>query len=201
MDEPLSNLDAKLRVETRANIAGLQARLGTTTVYVTHDQVEAMTMGHRVAVLKDGKLQQCDTPRNMYDRPANAFVAGFIGSPSMNLRTVKLGEDGAAFGDAVVRLQPSVRTAADDENITAVTLGLRPEAFSVAAEGTAQTVTLTVDLVEELGADAYVYGSLPGDDPVSDKHLVVRFDGRGTPRIGDTVRMAIRQDEAHVFHP
>ena len=201
MDEPLSNLDAKLRVETRANVAALQARLGTTTVYVTHDQVEAMTMGHRVAVLKDGKLQQCDTPRNMYDRPANAFVAGFIGSPSMNLRTVKLGEDGAAFGDAVVRLQPSVRTAADDENITAVTLGLRPEAFSVAAEGTAQTVTLTVDLVEELGADAYVYGSLPGDDPVSDKHLVVRFDGRGTPRIGDTVRMAIRQDEAHVFHP
>src|ERR1700761_4621267 len=90
MDEPLSNLDAKLRVETRSNIAGLQARLGTTTLYVTHDQVEAMTMGHRVAVLKDGVLQQVDTPRNLYDRPANAFVASFIGSPPMNLRTTTL---------------------------------------------------------------------------------------------------------------
>ncbi len=87
MDEPLSNLDAKLRVETRANLAALQHRLGTTTVYVTHDQVEAMTMGHRVAVLRDGKLQQCDTPRALYDHPENAFVAGFIGSPAMNLRT------------------------------------------------------------------------------------------------------------------
>ena len=95
MDEPLSNLDAKLRVETRANIAALQARLGTTTVYVTHDQVEAMTMGHRVAVLKDGILQQVDTPRNLYDRPVNAFVAGFIGSPAMNLLTVPM-VDGAA---------------------------------------------------------------------------------------------------------
>src|ERR687884_24304 len=90
MDEPLSNLDAKLRVETRANIAALQARLGTTTLYVTHDQVEAMTMGHRVAILRDGKLQQVDTPRNLYDSPVNAFVAGFIGSPAMNLRRVHL---------------------------------------------------------------------------------------------------------------
>src|SRR6185369_16123140 len=88
MDEPLSTLDAKLRVETRANIAALQARLGTTTIYVTHDQIEAMTMGHRVAVLKDGILQQVDTPRVLYDRPGNSFVAGFIGSPAMNLKTV-----------------------------------------------------------------------------------------------------------------
>src|SRR6201995_3546591 len=90
MDEPLSNLDAKLRVETRANIAGLQARLGTTTIYVTHDQVEAMTMGHRVAVLRDGELQQVDTPRNLYEKPCSAFVAGFIGSPAMNLRTAPI---------------------------------------------------------------------------------------------------------------
>jgi multiple sugar transport system ATP-binding protein len=201
MDEPLSNLDAKLRVETRANVAALQARLGTTTVYVTHDQVEAMTMGHRVAVLRDGKLQQCDTPRNMYDKPANAFVAGFIGSPSMNLRTVKLVDGGAQFGDAVVPLQSSVVSAATNDNLADVTLGLRPESFTVSGDGGAGAVTLTVDLVEELGADAYVYGSLPGDDPVSDKHLVVRFDGRGTPRIGDTVKMAIRKEEAHVFNP
>ena len=104
MDEPLSNLDAKLRVETRANIAALQQRLGTTTIYVTHDQVEAMTMGHRVAVLKDGVLQQVDTPRNLYDRPANAFVAGFIGSPAMNLRTVPLVPGGARLSDLVVPL-------------------------------------------------------------------------------------------------
>ena len=101
MDEPLSNLDAKLRVETRANIAELQARLGTTTVYVTHDQVEAMTMGHRVAVLKDGILQQVDTPRTLYDKPVNVFVAGFMGSPAMNLLTVPLVDDGAQLGGLV----------------------------------------------------------------------------------------------------
>src|SRR5439155_2738723 len=111
MDEPLSNLDAKLRVETRANIAALQQRLGTTTIYVTHDQVEAMTMGHRVAVLKDGVLQQCDTPRVLYDRPANAFVAGFIGSPAMNLKTVPLATDGAQLDGLTV---PLSRTALDE---------------------------------------------------------------------------------------
>ena len=109
MDEPLSNLDAKLRVETRANIAELQARLGTTTVYVTHDQVEAMTMGHRVAVLQAGGfLQQVDTPRNLYDRPANVFVAGFMGSPSMNLCKARLVEGGVQFGSEVVPLKPEV---------------------------------------------------------------------------------------------
>src|SRR5437764_157613 len=110
MDEPLSNLDAKLRVETRANIAALQQRLGTTTIYVTHDQVEAMTMGHRVAVLKDGLLQQCDTPRALYDRPANAFVAGFIGSPAMNLKTVPLSSEGAQLDGVQV---PLTRAALD----------------------------------------------------------------------------------------
>src|SRR6266498_1992493 len=110
MDEPLSNLDAKLRVETRANVAALQARLGTTTVYVTHDQVEAMTMGHRVAVLRDGKLQQCDTPRRLYDRPGNAFVAGFIGSPAMNLMRVPIAADGVVkWGTQAVPLRPEER--------------------------------------------------------------------------------------------
>src|SRR6266480_4030607 len=112
MDEPLSNLDAKLRVETRANIAALQARLGTTTIYVTHDQVEAMTMGHRVALLKDGILQQVDTPRKLYDQPCNAFVAGFIGSPAMNLRDVDLHNGGARLGNAVVPLSKAVVDAA-----------------------------------------------------------------------------------------
>src|SRR3954462_7127495 len=130
MDEPLSNLDAKLRVESRANVAALQARLGTTTVYVTHDQVEAMTMGHRVAVLKDGKLQQVDTPRNLYDKPVNAFVAGFIGSPAMNLRKAKLVSGGAQLGDAVVPLDPQVMSAANEANVSEVTIGLRPESFT-----------------------------------------------------------------------
>jgi multiple sugar transport system ATP-binding protein len=199
MDEPLSNLDAKLRVETRANVAALQARLGTTTVYVTHDQVEAMTMGHRVAVLRDGKLQQCDTPRALYDSPENAFVAGFIGSPAMNLRTAKLVSGGAQFGDLVVPLKPEVMAAANEANLSEVTLGLRPEAFSASHDGNA--VTLTVDLVEELGADSYVHARLPGDDPLTEQHLVVRFEERTTPRIGDVVKMAVRSEEEHVFHP
>src|SRR5471032_689421 len=101
MDEPLSNLDAKLRVQTRTQIASLQRRLGVTTVYVTHDQIEAMTMGDRVAVLKDGILQQCATPRRMYDHPDNVFVAGFIGSPAMNLLSTKAVEGGVTLGDAV----------------------------------------------------------------------------------------------------
>src|SRR4051812_44066359 len=123
MDEPLSNLDAKLRVETRANVAALQARLGTTTVYVTHDQVEAMTMGHRVAVLRDGQLQQVGTPRSLYDRPDNAFVAGFIGSPAMNLRNVKVVAGGVQFGDFIVPLKPEIMAAVNDQNLGEVTLG------------------------------------------------------------------------------
>jgi multiple sugar transport system ATP-binding protein len=199
MDEPLSNLDAKLRVETRANVAALQARLGTTTVYVTHDQVEAMTMGHRVAVLRDGKLQQVDTPRSLYDRPENAFVAGFIGSPAMNLRTVRVVAGGVQFGDHVVPLKAETMASVGEQNIGEVTLGLRPEAFGVSQDGTG--VTLHVDLVEELGADSFVHARLPDDDPLKDSHLVVRFDDRDTPRVGDVIRMAIRVDEEHVFHP
>jgi len=199
MDEPLSNLDAKLRVETRANVAALQARLGTTTVYVTHDQVEAMTMGHRVAVLRDGKLQQVDTPRNLYDRPDNAFVAGFIGSPAMNLRKVPLVSGGAQFGDAVVPLEPQVMQAASAANISEVTLGLRPESFHVDGEGPA--VSFTAALVEELGADAFVHAVLAGDDTLTDQKLVVRFDGRVPPRIHDSLKMHVLTKEAHVFHP
>jgi multiple sugar transport system ATP-binding protein len=197
MDEPLSNLDAKLRVETRSNIASLQARLGTTTVYVTHDQIEAMTMGHRVAVLKDGCLQQVDTPRNLYDRPCNAFVAGFIGSPAMNLRAVPLTPDGARLGDTTIPLPRSVFAAAT--GLSEVTLGLRPEAFVVDATSPGG-LTLDVRLVEELGADAFVYGALAGDDQ-SARPYVVRFDGRVPPRLGDRVQVRAHAQEAHVFHP
>jgi multiple sugar transport system ATP-binding protein len=197
MDEPLSNLDAKLRVETRANIAALQARLGTTTLYVTHDQVEAMTMGHRVAVLKDGVLQQVDTPRNLYDAPGNVFVAGFIGSPAMNLRTVGLVEGGAKLGDMVVALPPSALAAARQAGLSEVVLGIRPEAIDLSPSPTGLSVE--VELVEELGADAFVYGAIPGD--TDQKHLVARPNKHASPNIGDTVHLTVDGGQLHVFDP
>src|SRR6478735_4480835 len=152
MDEPLSNLDAKLRVQTRTQISALQRRLATTTVYVTHDQVEAMTMGDRVAVLKDGVLQQCDTPRRMYEHPNNVFVAGFIGSPAMNLLELPLVDGGVSFGGSVV---PVPRGAIAGIGESSVTLGVRPEDLVIT---TGSGLDVTIDVVEELGADAYVYG-------------------------------------------
>ncbi|HEY2440958.1 MAG TPA: sn-glycerol-3-phosphate ABC transporter ATP-binding protein UgpC [Solirubrobacteraceae bacterium] len=199
MDEPLSNLDAKLRVETRANIASLQARLGTTTVYVTHDQVEAMTMGHRVAVLRDARLQQLDTPRNLYEKPANIFVAGFIGSPAMNLREARLVPEGAWLSGAALPLSAESLSAARAAGLDEVTVGLRPESGSLSPAGTAGALPLTVALVEELGADAYVYGKLEGDGP-DDKPWVVRCDGRGAPRIGDRVGVVVEASHAHLFN-
>src|SRR5689334_21333266 len=130
MDEPLSNLDAKLRVQTRTQIAELQHRLGVTTVYVTHDQVEAMTMGDRVAVLKDGLLQQVDTPLNLYDAPKNLFVAGFMGSPAMNLIEAQIVDGGAKIGDFVVPVERALLAKAGDDKT--VTLGIRPESFHIA---------------------------------------------------------------------
>src|SRR6478609_8619574 len=199
MDEPLSNLDAKLRVETRANIAQLQARLGTTTVYVTHDQVEAMTMGHRVAVLKDGILQQCDTPRTLYDKPNNVFVAGFMGSPSMNLLTLPLTSEGAQLGETVIPLPRTTIDAAHRANLSSITLGIRPESISLTSDG--QGLQLTVDLVEELGADEYIYGTLVGDDPAAEKKFVVRSHNDPSPHLGATVNVAVNPSQTHAFHP
>jgi len=200
MDEPLSNLDAKLRVETRANIAGLQAQLGTTTIYVTHDQVEAMTMGHRVAVLKDGRLQQVDTPRSLYDRPANVFVASFIGSPAMNIRTARITPAGAEIGGAVVSLPEATLGAARAAGLSELVVGLRPEASTIASNGTTNAITLAVTLVEELGADAYVYGQLEGDAG-ADRPWVLRRDSRSLPTIGERVRLTVDGSAAHVFNP
>ena len=193
MDEPLSNLDAKLRVETRANIAALQARLGTTTIYVTHDQVEAMTMGHRVAVLKDGLLQQADTPRNLYDKPGNAFVAGFIGSPAMNLKTAPVVDGEAKFGGLSVPLRSAAAAG-----LQQVTLGIRPEAFEIATDGQ-PGLELRVDIAEELGADAYVYGTSQLDG--KDEQFVVRVDGKHVPRMGETVTLIVAPGNEHAFHP
>ncbi len=197
MDEPLSNLDAQLRVETRAHIAALQTRLGTTTIYVTHDQVEALTMGHRVAVLRDGLLQQVDTPHSLYESPVNEFVAGFIGSPAMNLRQARLVPGGALLGDVAIPLHQETLAAAHQAGLETVTLGLRPEAFTSSPDG---PLRLQVALVEELGADAYVYGQLPGDDPNS-KPFVVRHSGRVLPAVGDDLGLDVAQGTELIFDP
>jgi multiple sugar transport system ATP-binding protein len=202
MDEPLSNLDAKLRVETRANISALQQQLGTTTLYVTHDQVEAMTMGHRVAVLRPGGvLQQCDTPRNLYDRPANAFVAGFIGSPAMNLRSVDLVPGGVRLGGVEVALPNELMAAIAAAGLNRIILGLRPESLTPAGDSTTGArIELAVNLVENIGPDAYAYGALPGDQP-SQRPFIVRFDTRTPPRTGETIPLTVRADEVHAFDP
>ncbi len=191
MDEPLSNLDAKLRVQTRTQIASLQRRLGITTVYVTHDQVEAMTMGDRVAVLKDGLLQQCDGPRRMYDHPNNVFVAGFIGSPAMNLFNVPVADGGVKFGDQVHPVERSWLTNAGSH----VTLGVRPEDLQL---GTSGGLPVTIDVVEELGADAYVYGTVEGGS-ATDKPIIARTDGRTPPAKGSVVRLTPKFDHVHLF--
>ena len=198
MDEPLSNLDAKLRVQTRSQIATLQAKLGITTVYVTHDQVEAMTMGHRVAVLLDGQLQQVDTPRELYDRPGNVFVAGFIGSPAMNIKTVPLTESGAKFVDMILPLtHQQIEAAHASGGNGRVTVGFRPEDCDLVGTGEGG-MPIAVDLVEELGSDAYVYGeaALEGQN----ERFVVRTDGRRTPGLGDIVNVKPRTDHHHAFH-
>jgi multiple sugar transport system ATP-binding protein len=194
MDEPLSNLDAKLRVQTRSQIAELQHRLGVTTVYVTHDQVEAMTMGHRVAVLADGKLQQCDTPRQLYDNPVNQFVAGFIGSPAMNLQTVPLAEGGARLGGTTVPLPPAISAAASQAGLREIVLGVRPEHLHLADIG---EITGEVMLVEELGADALLHVRLgEGGSP-----MVARTEGRKSPALGQRVTFRVQLGDLFAFHP
>jgi len=196
MDEPLSNLDAKLRVSTRTQIASLQRRLGITTVYVTHDQVEAMTMGDRVAVMKLGVLQQAGAPSDMYDRPANLFVAGFIGSPAMNLLPLPLGEDGVLFGTAAVRLQRESLEAARAGGVDGVMFGVRPEDLRLVPGG--EGLDVVVEVVEELGADAFVYGQATVDGEPHD--LVVRVPGRRTPKKGEVLRVAPDPERVHLFH-
>jgi multiple sugar transport system ATP-binding protein len=195
MDEPLSNLDAKLRVSTRTQIASLQRRLDITTVYVTHDQVEAMTMGDRVAVLKDGLLQQVDTPLNLYDKPVNAFVAGFIGSPAMNLGTFRVVDGTALIGDARVPLPRSTTSALTGDKVV---LGFRPEALTMAAEGDAGSFPVQALVIEELGSDAFLYGNLIGDELRAD-HVVARIEPRSVPEKGATVHFTVKPGQMHAF--
>ncbi|GEO96480.1 ABC transporter ATP-binding protein [Kocuria turfanensis] len=211
MDEPLSNLDAKLRVQTRTQIASLTRRLGVTTVYVTHDQVEAMTMGDRVAVLKDGVLMQVDTPRALYDAPATEFVAGFIGSPAMNLFRSPVTETGVQLGTLHIPLTPAQRTGLTGSQVT---VGIRPEDLTPAPEGTG--LPIVADVVEELGADAFVYGHLAPvtaantivqvdptgqveEDAPAAHEIVVRVEGRTPPKAGTTIWVTPNLDHVHLF--
>jgi multiple sugar transport system ATP-binding protein len=218
MDEPLSNLDAKLRVGMRTSLQQLHARLGTTTVFVTHDQVEAMTLGQRVAVMRDGRIQQVDVPQRLYDAPTNLFVAAFIGSPAMNLVETNLG------GDAVQLLGQSIPLAADRTPTFAraghAVLGIRPEAFEdaeFAPPGRPQ-IDVKVEVVEELGSDAYVFFEVDAPPVIvdqavaaeeeeasliqSDKSLfAARVDPRTKARVGRTLRLAIDASRLYFFDP
>jgi multiple sugar transport system ATP-binding protein len=193
MDEPLSNLDAKLRVATRTQIASLQRRLGVTTVYVTHDQTEAMTMGDRVAVLNFGVLQQLDTPRRMYDHPNNVFVAGFIGSPAMNLVEEKLTDRGVHFGGAVLPVDRETLSGTDQSTVI---VGVRPEDLELVPDE--QGIAIEVDVVEELGADAFIYGRRVGAAE-TDKPFIARVDGRRPPEKGSTVYFRPKEGHLHLF--
>jgi multiple sugar transport system ATP-binding protein len=187
MDEPLSNLDAKLRVQMRADIAALQADFGITTVYVTHDQAEAMTLGHRVAVLHDGRLQQCGPPRVLYEHPVNLFVAGFIGSPAMNLCPVDVKDGKAAFGGVELQVPTNGRAR--------LVIGVRPEALEVAGEG----IPARVEVVEDVGADVFVFCS--ADLGGEQTRLVARTEVRNAPKQGERVSLRPRAEEAHLFDP
>ncbi|MDO4716542.1 MAG: sn-glycerol-3-phosphate ABC transporter ATP-binding protein UgpC [Propionibacteriaceae bacterium] len=198
MDEPLSNLDAKLRVQTRTQIAALQTSLGVTTVYVTHDQVEAMTMGDRVAVMSVGLLQQVASPLELYDRPKNLFVAGFIGSPAMNLMEGKVVDGGVQIGDYVVPVSREILAKAPNEKT--LTLGIRPEAFSLSQNE--QGIPVEVAVVEELGADSYLYGTLAGltdEQKLTAQQIVARVPARVSPHRGTAVRLVADAANVHVF--
>ena len=207
MDEPLSNLDAKLRVQTRTQIASLQRSLGVTTVYVTHDQTEALTMGDRIAVLKDGVLQQVGTPREMYDHPANEFVAGFIGSPAMNLGQFTVKDDVATVGAAKIQLSKATLDAITPEDGGKVTIGFRPESLDVVSAQDEHSIPVRLSFVEELGSDAYIYGELVGAEDSEAKlgsgedssQIIVRVPPRTAPEPGETVYVRIRPGQEHIF--
>ena len=218
MDEPLSNLDAKLRVGMRASLAQLHQQLGVTTVYVTHDQVEAMTLGQRVAVMRDGHMLQVDTPQALYEHPRDLFVAGFIGSPAMNLVEATIADGEVAFGQLRVKLDPARRPKGCESG--PVILGIRPETFEDAAFASEELPTIDVEVVvlEELGADAHVFfrvhatriaAETLGEDEDTTADLVTdrgsllnaRVDPRTAARVGGSLRLAVDPSRFHFFDP
>jgi multiple sugar transport system ATP-binding protein len=195
MDEPLSNLDAKLRVQTRTQIAKLQRDLGVTTVYVTHDQTEAMTMGDRIAVLKDGILMQVGTPQQLYDTPQNSFVAGFIGSPAMNLFQTPVADGHVLLGGRRIPLPPTVAGELARRGGDQIVLGMRPEDLRLTDDEDSWPVEVLI--VEGLGADAYVYGELTLPDKTVE--VVIRTDGRQHPTRGSTLNVKAIPHHVHYF--
>jgi len=221
MDEPLSNLDAKLRVTMRTSLQQLHTRLGTTTVYVTHDQVEAMTLGQRVAVMRDGKVQQVDAPQRLYEDPVNTFVAAFIGSPAMNLVEGQITGDTVSFGRFSLPVDRDRQpTFAEDGRVI---VGIRPEAFEDAAFATRSLpqIEVTAEVVEDLGSDSHVFFAVDAqqvviEDALSDSGedetgllaaesdramLVARVDSRTSARVGQTVRLAVDPSRLYFFSP
>ncbi|OFQ99290.1 MULTISPECIES: ABC transporter ATP-binding protein [Alloscardovia] len=210
MDEPLSNLDAKLRVQTRTQIAALQRQLGVTTLYVTHDQTEALTMGDRIAVIKLGILQQVGAPTELYDRPENVFVAGFIGSPSMNISTHKVENGKAIIGDDAITLPAEVTAKLTAEDDNKIIIGFRPEDASLASDTEPDAFKLNVLNVEDLGSDGFIYGNIVGasgadeaSSVMSDQNnmTTVRVNPRALPQVGATVRIHIDPTKMHLFAP
>ncbi|HYN64521.1 MAG TPA: sn-glycerol-3-phosphate ABC transporter ATP-binding protein UgpC [Candidatus Limnocylindrales bacterium] len=198
MDEPLSNLDAKLRVQTRAEIARLHQRLGTTTVYVTHDQVEAMTMGDRIAVMKDGLLHQVGTPQELYDGPVNVFVAGFIGSPAMNFATVKAAEGEALMlGNAKLVLSGKAAAAVAARPPGAdLLIGFRPEHLDVTdGRGEVVKIPATVDVVEYLGNEELIHAQAEGNE------IVALIPSDRNVKSGQQIELSVPLDKLHVFDP
>jgi multiple sugar transport system ATP-binding protein len=216
MDEPLSNLDAKLRVSMRAQLAALHGRLATTTIYVTHDQIEAMTLGQRVAVMRDGRIQQVDTPQELYARPANLYVAAFIGSPAMNLVEAEIAHDQLRFGGYAIPLPDS--GAPPDGRVV---VGIRPEAFEdgAFADPSLPRLDVNVEVVEELGADTHVLFSVAAPrvevsevreaDGEEDEALMAvegslftaRVDPGTAAQPGSPLRLAVDPSRFHYFDP
>jgi multiple sugar transport system ATP-binding protein len=197
-DEPLSNLDAKLRVQMRAEISKLQHRLKTTAVYVTHDQVEAMTMGHRIAVMKDGRIQQVGTPYEVYESPSNLFVANFIGTPPMNFMPATIGEEGARLvaSGIGIPVPASLRAVTAPLGGRRVVVGIRPENLvevSKEARGETLRIPVEVEIVEPLGHEVIVHGRI-GDDV-----LVAKLDPRQVPAIGSSIELLAELDALHLF--
>ncbi|MDO4739641.1 MAG: sn-glycerol-3-phosphate ABC transporter ATP-binding protein UgpC [Eubacteriales bacterium] len=205
MDEPLSNLDAKLRVQMRTEITKLHQKLQTTFIYVTHDQTEAMTMGSRIVVMKDGFVQQVDTPQNLYDYPTNLFVAGFIGTPQMNFFTVKLDKEGdkvvAKFGNnKIVVPQGKLAKFTSDSYIgKEVYMGIRPENIHdeemFLNASPESCIDVNVEVVELMGSETYLYLHTTGKDD----NIVARVDPRSTSRVGDKIRVAFDANRLHFF--
>jgi multiple sugar transport system ATP-binding protein len=197
MDEPLSNLDAKLRVEMRAYIARLHQELGTTIVYVTHDQVEAMTMGDRVAVMRDGRIEQVAEPGVLYEKPANLFVAGFIGSPAMNLVHARLDGHELVFGSQRISLPDERRASLAQYQGRELVVGMRPEAFDISYNGTGagRELSLEVLLTEALGSDLLVHMSLDGGD------VTARLTAATPIRAGERVRLLVDPSRMYFFDP